>query len=185
MKYNTKEKNLTGGEKIALCRKRAELTQAELADMIGVSKATVSNYETGKAIPDVVTLKRLVNLLGISYTDFIKQPKSAVLLKCYAEPILPDSKEECCIWSGFFEFYGCNPLEYFCIRNGEEIFLVKNYDNKEICSDRVVVKTKGNEDFRVGEYHDGEFFMGGEMIEPDIVLGSVITKIDDAVIINE
>ncbi len=185
MIYNTKEKNLTGGEKIAFCRKRAQLTQEDLGKMIGVSTATVSNYETGKAIPDVATLKKLVNILGISYTDFIKQPKSEGLLKCYDEPILVNGKENCCVWSGFFEFYGCTSLEYFCIRKSNEVFLVKNYDGEEIYSEKVLVKEVGSDSFKVAEYNNGEFLIEGEKIEPDIVLGSIITEIDDAVIINE
>ena len=41
------------GEKIALCRKKAGLSQEALADRLGLSRQAVSRWETGAAVPDL------------------------------------------------------------------------------------------------------------------------------------
>lgn len=45
------------------------LTQAEAAKLIGVSKATLSNYERGLSFPDVPTIKNIESTYGTSYSD--------------------------------------------------------------------------------------------------------------------
>lgn len=44
---------------IAACRVNAELTQQELADKLGVNKATISNWESGKTEPSVTNLRKI------------------------------------------------------------------------------------------------------------------------------
>ena len=39
------------GEKLRLARKRKKLTQDELAKLVGVSKRTIVNYESGEIYP--------------------------------------------------------------------------------------------------------------------------------------
>lgn len=38
-------------------RKKAALTQAELAEAVGVTQSTVSQWESGKAVPDTLKLR--------------------------------------------------------------------------------------------------------------------------------
>ena len=47
-------------------RESRKLTQAELAERIGVSSKTVSKWETGKGLPDISLLQPLAQALGIS-----------------------------------------------------------------------------------------------------------------------
>ena len=47
-------------------RHRLGVTQEELASHIGVSKAAVSKWETGEALPDLNSLKKLAVTLGFS-----------------------------------------------------------------------------------------------------------------------
>lgn len=49
-------------------RKEKELTGTTLGRLIGVSKSTVSGYETGKRTPRMRTLKRIRELTGGSVT---------------------------------------------------------------------------------------------------------------------
>ena len=57
-------------------RVNAGLTQTELAEKIGVTRATVANWETGKAIIPATALKKLSELSGIPM-DFIFVPEKA------------------------------------------------------------------------------------------------------------
>lgn len=42
-------------------------TLEEASTLIGVSKETLSNYETGKSYPDVPIIKRIEDVYNISY----------------------------------------------------------------------------------------------------------------------
>lgn len=47
-------------------RKKAKMTQAELAELIGADKSYISRIEKGITIPSVATFFRLVNAMGLS-----------------------------------------------------------------------------------------------------------------------
>ena len=47
------------------------MTQAELAERIGVSSKTVSKWETGKGLPDITLLQPLAQTLGISVIELM------------------------------------------------------------------------------------------------------------------
>ena len=61
---------VTGGT-IKSLREKRNLTQAELADKIGVSSKTVSKWETGKGLPDITLLQPLASALGISLIELM------------------------------------------------------------------------------------------------------------------
>jgi len=52
-------------------RKSAKLTQLEIAEKLMYSDKNVSKWERGEAIPDVIVLKQLADLYGISVNDFL------------------------------------------------------------------------------------------------------------------
>ena len=58
---------------IAACRVNAELNQREFADKMGVSLATVVNWESGKTEPTASQLRTISQLSGIPM-DFIFVP---------------------------------------------------------------------------------------------------------------
>lgn len=68
-------------------REKRNLTQAELAQRIGVSSKTVSKWETAKGLPDVSLLQPLAQALGISVIELmngeeiVNQNLSANLLR--------------------------------------------------------------------------------------------------------
>ena len=45
------------------------LTQREAALLIGVSVATLANYEKGAAFPDVPTIMKIEKVYGLSYSE--------------------------------------------------------------------------------------------------------------------
>ena len=53
------------------CRIERGLTQQQLADRMFVSPPTISHWETGKRLPDVGTLSRLAQCLGVSADQLI------------------------------------------------------------------------------------------------------------------
>ena len=59
------------GNTIKQLRESRKLTQAELAQTIGVSSKTVSKWETGKGMPDISLLQPLAQALGISVIELM------------------------------------------------------------------------------------------------------------------
>ena len=59
------------GTTVKQLREARKLTQAELAEKIGVSSKTVSKWETGKGLPDISLLQPLAQALGISVIELM------------------------------------------------------------------------------------------------------------------
>lgn len=68
-------KQQTLGKAIAMMRKEKNMTQAELAEKMGVTDKAVSKWERDLSCPDVATLPRLAELFGIT-VDELMQGKS-------------------------------------------------------------------------------------------------------------
>ena len=63
------------GKFILECRKEKKLTQAELAEKLGVTDKSISNWENGRNMPDLSLFKLLCELLDISINDLISGEK--------------------------------------------------------------------------------------------------------------
>lgn len=59
------------GNTIKHLREARNMTQAELAEQIGVSSKTVSKWETAKGLPDISLLQSLAKALGISVIELM------------------------------------------------------------------------------------------------------------------
>ena len=59
-------------ERILYCRKKAKLSQEELASKLGVSRQAVSKWETGESIPDMNNLAALAEIFDVSLDWLIK-----------------------------------------------------------------------------------------------------------------
>ena len=76
------------GTTIRQLREARNMTQAELADRIGVSSKTVSKWETAKGLPDISLLQPLAQALGISVIELMNGQHitnrniSANMLRC-------------------------------------------------------------------------------------------------------
>ncbi len=58
--------------KVLACKRREKgVTQEQLADFIGVSKASVSKWETGQSYPDLTILPQLAAYFGISIDELM------------------------------------------------------------------------------------------------------------------
>ena len=56
---------------IKTLREKRNLTQADLAEKIGVSSKTISKWETAKGLPDISQLQPLAQALGISVIELM------------------------------------------------------------------------------------------------------------------
>ena len=63
----------TMGTMIAALRKERGMTQAELADHMGVTDKAVSKWERDLSCPDVASLPRLAEIFGISLDTLMRQ----------------------------------------------------------------------------------------------------------------
>ena len=59
------------GQFVAQCRKNVKLTQAQLAEKLGITDKAVSKWERGLTMPDVSIMQDLCDILGITVNDLI------------------------------------------------------------------------------------------------------------------
>ena len=57
-------------------RSREKMSQAELADKLGISKSTVGMYELGKREPDFETLENIADLFNVDMNFLLGKPGS-------------------------------------------------------------------------------------------------------------
>ena len=62
-------------ENLTELRKYHNFSQEELAEMIGVSRQTLSKYETGESLPDIEKCKLLADVFSVSVDDLISYQK--------------------------------------------------------------------------------------------------------------
>lgn len=58
------------GNKIANARRKINLSQADLAQQIAISPQAVGKWERGESMPDITTLNRLAEILGVDLNYF-------------------------------------------------------------------------------------------------------------------
>ena len=59
-------------EKLREARQKAGMTQDQVAEKIMVSRVTISHWENGKSLPDIVSLISLSDLYSISLDELVK-----------------------------------------------------------------------------------------------------------------
>jgi Fic family protein len=67
------------GEKIKAYRESKNITQAEIAELLGVKSATISKYESGSLEPNIESLKKIAELFEISIDELLKEDDFDVL----------------------------------------------------------------------------------------------------------
>lgn len=59
------------GSALKKLRKSAELSQADLSEMLGVHQTAISQWECGRTLPDVSSLRRLASLYSVSIDSLL------------------------------------------------------------------------------------------------------------------
>lgn len=63
-------------ENLTELRKLNNYSQEELAERIGVSRQTLSKYETGESLPDIEKCRQLADVFSVTVDDLISYEKS-------------------------------------------------------------------------------------------------------------
>ena len=62
---------MTFGDRLRQLRKTSGYTQEQLANIIGVAKTTINGYERNNREPNVLTITKLAQALGVTGNDLI------------------------------------------------------------------------------------------------------------------
>ncbi len=65
------------GNKIAVARKKVNISQAQLAQRLFISPQAVGKWERGESMPDIITFSRLAEFLGVDLNYFSESFQSA------------------------------------------------------------------------------------------------------------
>lgn len=79
------------GENLAKLRKKAKLTQQELAEQIGFSNKTVSKWENAETLPEITILPKLAAIFGVSVDYLLLGERNSI---AFAGDILVDRVNE-------------------------------------------------------------------------------------------
>lgn len=60
------------GKQIKSARESIGMTQESASEAIGVSRQTISNWETGRTLPDIISVIKMSDLYNISLDDLLK-----------------------------------------------------------------------------------------------------------------
>src|ERR1700761_8634254 len=65
------------GNKIARARRDKNMSQAQLAGLLFISPQAVGKWERGESLPDIATVNRLAEILGVDLNYFSENFQSA------------------------------------------------------------------------------------------------------------
>ena len=63
-------------DNLTMLRKINDLSQEELAEKIGVSRQTLSKYETGESLPDIEKCRLIADAFSVTVDDLISYDKN-------------------------------------------------------------------------------------------------------------
>jgi len=81
------------GNKIAETRKKLNISQAQLAQQLFISAQAVGKWERGESMPDIITLNRLAEILGVDLNYFSESFQSAATEMAPVESMVKQSDE--------------------------------------------------------------------------------------------
>lgn len=61
------------GEKLRFLRKSKKLTTTDIAVKVNVTQSYISQFENGRAVPDIFLLKNICNVLGVTLAEFFTE----------------------------------------------------------------------------------------------------------------
>lgn len=74
---------MTTGQLIRAARKRAKMTQAELAEKLGISYVGVSQWENGIRNPKYDTIKKIATALNVDWTELVPVDEQCKIITDY------------------------------------------------------------------------------------------------------
>lgn len=183
---------IEAGELIRVFRKKKNISQEEMAKALNLSPATVANYESGKTIPDIYTLRKIYRVLGISSKIILKQPEVQFLdLYIADEGVTIDENGKASgnrreIEAKIFNIYGCRKLSFCCVLYRDKVYLMNNSNIAEP-SDIILARFCGDDAFVMTRY-DGEKYVnistGEESCEIYEIVARSLGEVEDYEIIE-
>ena len=61
-------------ENIQILRKKRNLTQEALAELVGVTRQTIAKWESGESVPDLSLAGKLASVLDVALDDLVNAP---------------------------------------------------------------------------------------------------------------
>ncbi len=66
------------GNKLKNARNEANFTQEEIAEKLGVSRQTISNWENSKSYPDIISVIKLSDIYSITLDTLLKEDENMI-----------------------------------------------------------------------------------------------------------
>jgi transcriptional regulator with XRE-family HTH domain len=66
------------GEQLRDARQQHQLSQEQIAEMLGVSRQTISNWETSRSYPDIERVMRLAEIYHLSLDELLRGDQQMV-----------------------------------------------------------------------------------------------------------
>ena len=64
------------GSKLKDARKKSGITQEQAAELLGVSRQTISNWENNKSFPDIISVIKMSDIFSVSLDHLLKEDKT-------------------------------------------------------------------------------------------------------------
>ena len=84
---------MTLGKRIAMLRRRRELKQEELANMLDITAQAVSKWENDQTCPDIGLLPKLAKILGVSVDELLTGQQEQPPVRLVPEPQRKDLRD--------------------------------------------------------------------------------------------
>ena len=81
------------GNKITEARKKVNISQAQLAELLFISPQAVGKWERGESMPDITTFNRLAEILGVDLNYFSESFQSMATETTPVEPLVKQPAE--------------------------------------------------------------------------------------------
>ena len=136
--------NLSGN--IVRLRRERKITQEELADSIGVTKASVSKWENRQSMPDILLLPKLASFFGVTIDELMgyeAQLSTEQIRRCYAQLSenfvkLPFAEAMDKVRTMTHSYYSCYPfLLQICVLYLNHFMLAEKEEHKTILQEAV------------------------------------------------
>ncbi len=63
------------GDNIQILRKKQNLTQESLAELVGVTRQTIAKWESGESVPDLSLAGKLAAVLDVALDELVEAPR--------------------------------------------------------------------------------------------------------------
>lgn len=124
------------GNKIAEARKKINLSQAELSQKVSISPQAVGKWERGESMPDISTLNRLAEILGVdlnyfsdSFQGFETETSNAKTISHKKEELTMDGTKKSFDWNWDMSKGNWADADFSGLKNLKEKFSSSNMNN--------------------------------------------------------